>query len=78
MEPERFGESSYSIDTGSGPQILDDVQWADWSSDGSLLVATKAGQLQWRDGDGREVRWEAGLAALTPERTPPPPDARQW
>jgi hypothetical protein len=76
MEPERFGESSYSIDNGSGPQILEDVQWADWSADGRLLVATKAGQLQWRDGDGREVRWETDLAALTPERTPPPPEAR--
>ena len=31
MEPDRFAESSYSIDNGSGPQILEDVQWADWS-----------------------------------------------
>jgi hypothetical protein len=78
MEPERYGESSYSIDNVGGPQVLEDVQWADWSGDGRLLVATRAGQLQWRDGDGRGVRWEADLAALAPERTPPPDDAMQW
>jgi hypothetical protein len=78
MEPERYGESTYSLDDGSGRRVLEDVQWADWSGDGTLLVATKAGQLQWRDQDGQGVRWEVDLAALTPERTPPPAEARQW
>lgn len=77
-EPERFGESSYSIDTGSGPSVLDDVQWADWSADGRLLVATRDGRLQWRDQDGESVRWEFDLARMAPERTPPPPEAREW
>ncbi len=78
MEPDRYGESSYSLDTGSGPHVLDDVQWADWSGDGRLLVATRDGRLQWREADGRAVRWETDLAALTPEPVPPPAEARQW
>jgi hypothetical protein len=77
MEPERYGEPAYSLDPGSRPRVLDEVQWADWSSDGRLLVATRDGRLQWRDQD-EAVRWEADLAALTPERTPPPPEAMQW
>lgn len=78
MEPERYGESSYSIDDGSGPRVLDDVQWAEWSGDGRLLVATRAGRLQWRDEDGEAVRWETDLAALAPEPSAPPAEAREW
>ena len=36
----------YAVDD----QVLDDVQWADWSADGRLLVATVDGRLQVRDG----------------------------
>jgi hypothetical protein len=78
MEPERYGESTYSLDDGSGARVLDDVQWADWSADGRLLVATKDGRIQWRGDDGTEVRWQTDLAALTPDPAPAPPEAHHW
>ncbi len=78
MEPNRYDGASYSLDNGSGPRILDDVQWADWSDDGRLLVATRDGRLQWRDSDGQTVRWEVDLAALSPHPSPPPAEALEW
>jgi hypothetical protein len=55
---------------------LEDVQWADWSADGRLLVATVDGRLQVRDGSA--VSGEVDLAALTPDPQPPPPLATRW
>jgi hypothetical protein len=62
----------YAVDD----EVLDDVQWADWSADGRLLVATIDGRLQVRDGS--TVSGEVDLAALTPDPQPPPPEARRW
>ncbi len=62
----------YAVDD----EVLDDVQWADWSADGRLLVATVDGRLQVRDGS--TVAGEVDLAALTPDPQPPPPHATHW
>jgi hypothetical protein len=62
----------YAVDD----QVLDDVQWADWSADGRLLVATVDGRLQVRDGS--TVSGEVDLAALTPDPQPPPALATRW
>ncbi|MGH8940428.1 MAG: hypothetical protein ACRDV2_13945, partial [Actinomycetes bacterium] len=80
MGPDRYGAAAYSlVDGGNGhPHPLDDVQWADWSADGRLLVATRAGSLQCRSPDGLEVGWEQDLARLAPEPVPPPPEAGRW
>ena len=50
-----------------------DAQWADWTVDGRLLVATTAGELQVRD--GAEV---VDLAGLEPDPRPPPAEAARW
>jgi hypothetical protein len=59
---------------------LPDVQWADWSADGKLLVATTDGRLQVRAGDPRELEvvWEADLAPFEPDPQPPPREASRW
>jgi hypothetical protein len=57
---------------------LDAVQWADWSADGNLLVATVDGRLQVRASDGHAVEWEHDLSATEPDPTPPPAHASAW
>ena len=57
---------------------LTDVQWAEWSHGGDLLVATKDGRLQVRTRDGQEVTWEHDLSQDSPHPTPPPPEASHW
>ena len=58
--------------------VLDGVHWADWASDGRLLVATTAGELQVRAADGTTVVWRHDLAAMAPDPAPPPPEAARW
>jgi hypothetical protein len=78
--PDRYAAPAYSlVDGGDGdPRLLDDVQWADWSADGRLLVATRGGRLQCRTPDGLDVSWEQDLAGLAPDPVPPPAEARRW
>ncbi|HXH83287.1 MAG TPA: hypothetical protein VNN07_10195 [Candidatus Tectomicrobia bacterium] len=73
-------EIRYELVGPDGPAPLDDVQWADWAGDGSLLVATRDGRLQVRQGPPERlvVAWEHDLASLTPETAPPPAHAREW
>jgi hypothetical protein len=59
-----------------GDEVLVDAQWADWTVDGRLLVATTAGELQVRD--GAEVVWREDLAGLEPDPQPPPAEAARW
>ena len=59
-----------------GDEVLVDAQWADWTVDGRLLVATTAGDLQVRD--GAEVVWREDLAGLEPDPQPPPAEAARW
>jgi hypothetical protein len=76
-----YGAASYELRKGPAEpvhRLLDDVQWADWSRDGRLLVATTSGRLQIRDGASLAVTWEADLAAMRPTPEPPPASARTW
>jgi hypothetical protein len=47
---------------------LDDLQWADWSREGELLVATRIGLLQIREleGESPEILFEVDLSNLEP------------
>jgi hypothetical protein len=58
---------------------LRDVQWADWSRDGRLLVATMTGELEVRDDPGREdASWRHDLSSMTPSPQPAPAEASRW
>jgi hypothetical protein len=70
-------ELRYVIVDGGGRRELDDVQWADWDSQGRLLVATAEGRLQIL-GDARRPDWEVDLSGRVPEPVPPPPEASEW
>jgi hypothetical protein len=79
LPPDDF-EFGYDLRIGDTVVELPDVQWADWSADGRLLVATTDGRLQVRAGDPREldVVWEADLTPFEPDPQPPPREAAQW
>lgn len=47
-------------------ELLLDARWADWTTDGRLLVATTAGHLQVRDGE--RLLWDRDLASTSPTR----------
>lgn len=74
------GAINYRLEDRSGALPLPDVQWADWSARGQLLVATTEGRLQVRNYSygHTTVAWEYDLAALSPDPTEPPPEARHW
>ena len=61
-----------------GAGELEGVQWADWSPDRRLLVATVDGRLQVRSPDARSVEWEHDLSVLEPDPTPPTAEASSW
>jgi hypothetical protein len=65
-------EVLYELD---GVGELEGVQWADWSKEGQLLVATVDGRLQVRASDGLAVEWEQNLSVLEPDPTPRPAEA---
>ena len=73
-------EFAYDLRIDDSVRELPDVQWADWSRDGRLLVATTDGRLQVRVGDPRdlEVVWETDLARLHPDPQPAPSEASRW
>ncbi len=57
------------------------MQWADWNSEGKLLVATVEGKLQIRelqDLDNEKVTFEADPAFGKPDPQPAPVWARDW
>jgi hypothetical protein len=70
----------YEVKDRDDMMVLGDVQWADWDADGRLLVATRDGRLEIRDGahPTRPGAEHADLAALAPAPAPPPDEARQW
>ena len=72
--------ATYWLEAHGELVVLDDVQWADWAHDGSLLVATVDGRLQQRRPDGgRDAdAVEIDLAPERPEPTPPPAWASEW
>ena len=75
-----WGSPRYELEVDGRSVLLDDAQWADWSSAGSLLVATRAGALEVREAPYGvdQARWREDLARLRPSPTPPPPEASSW
>lgn len=78
--PARTKELCYELIENGKLTPVKDAQWADWSADGRLLVATTDGKLQIRDYSGRatSVQSEMDLRSLTPNPSPPPNEAYQW
>jgi hypothetical protein len=68
----RYGPPDYRLDG----EPLTGVQWADWSADGLLLLATEDGRLQVRQGG--EVSWETDLSGFSPDPQAPPAEADRW
>ena len=70
----------YSLESNGDLELLEDVQWADWSQEGRLLVATRSGWLQKRTlkDDSSEILFEADLSTLEPNPTPAPAWAQTW
>jgi hypothetical protein len=71
---------AYSLQTETQLELLDDLQWADWDSEGRLLVATRCGRLQIRNLDaGRaQLEFDEDLTRLEPDPTPAPAWAQHW
>ena len=70
----------YSLESNGDLELLDDLQWADWSREGHVLAATRAGQLQVRclDGGRSDIMSEVDLSSLEPDPTPAPSWAQRW
>lgn len=70
----------YSVESNGDLELLDDLQWADWSREGHLLVATRSGKLQVRslDGDCSEIIFEEDLSGIEPNPAPAPSWAQRW
>ncbi len=70
----------YSLESNGDLEILDDLQWADWSRNGHLLVATRSGLLQIRnlESNGFPILFEADLSNLEPTPTAAPDWAQRW
>jgi hypothetical protein len=78
-EPGR-GPARYAVADGGARELpLHGVQWADWTRDGRLLVATTDGELQVRE-DPRDPAavWRFDCASLLPDPAPPPALAHDW
>jgi hypothetical protein len=58
--------------------VVEGAQWADWTPDGNLAVATQGGALQIRDGMGERVLRESVLTEAQPQPTPAPAWAAEW
>ncbi len=67
----------YRLEEDRRVMALGGVQWAEWSSDGQLLVATDDGRIQAREG-GTAVTWEYDLSGAKPDPRPAPEDAHRW
>ena len=73
--------ATYALSDGADIHILDDVQWADWSRRGYLLVATLDGTLQVREVvrlDKFSVVFSTDVGLMQPEPQEPPEIARRW
>ncbi|MEM8809840.1 MAG: hypothetical protein AAGF01_27795 [Cyanobacteria bacterium P01_G01_bin.38] len=70
----------YSLESDGDLEVLDDLQWADWDTEGRLLVATRCGKLQVRNlnADHPKIVFEENLALLEPNPTPSPEWAQRW
>ncbi len=68
----------YSLNCSGARRALPDMQWADWTGDGLLAVASQTGDLQVRDATGRRVIHEARLSDQEPEPKMAPAWAGEW
>ncbi len=76
---EWYSELRYEIQMGEETQTLSEVQWADWSAAGDLLVATWSGDLRILSGtDLSTCNWEYSLADIRPNPIPSPSWAKHW
>jgi hypothetical protein len=75
------GRARYElVETDGRIEPLDDVQWADWSRDGRLLVATNQGELQIRNGSSGvwTTTWTYDINQDEIAPRPAPPAAMRW
>jgi len=70
----------YALESNGDIELLDDLQWADWSREGDLLVALCSGRLQVRslEGDRPTILFDADLSNLGATPTPAPPWVQNW
>ena len=70
----------YALESNGDIELLDDLQWADWSREGDLLVALCSGRLQVRslEGDRPTILFDADLSNLGATPTPAPPWVQSW
>jgi hypothetical protein len=83
MGKDYYGASSvvYALSCGDEVQLLEDVQWADWSRSGELLIATSQGVLKQvvvNSLSDQQVVFEEDRVVLTPDPQEPPGLARRW
>jgi hypothetical protein len=71
------GQVVYEVTEADAMTTLEDVHW---DADGRLLVATREGRLEIRDGARPTLATapHAELAALAPEPAPAPAEAHAW
>jgi len=71
---------AYSLQGDGEIELLNDLQWADWDSEGHLLVATRSGRIQVRrlDRDGSQLLFEQDLSFSEPSPVPAPAWAQRW
>jgi hypothetical protein len=72
-----WGAARYALEADGDRIALEDVQWADWSRDGALLVATRAGAIEVREAPFTidDARWRSDLSVLRPTPEAPPAEA---
>lgn len=71
---------AYSLEGDGDLTVLDRVQWADWDTNGHLLLATHDGRLQEWDlstPEGKRL-FEADLSLLEPKPEAAPAWAQRW
>ena len=77
--PHEAKDIEYAIVARGRRRPLDDAQWADWTAEGRLLIATRAGRLQIREGASFDrITFDVDLAAMSPTPLPPPAAASAW
>jgi hypothetical protein len=76
----KTGPPEYWIEREGAEDLepLPGAQWADWSRDGRLLVATTAGALEVRDEPSGGATWSVDLGRLQPDPQAAPAEASSW
>lgn len=72
------GPPVYWLSSADDMEVLDEVQRADWDSQGRLLVATAGGLLQARSVAGEATVEAADLGDMSPDPQSAPDWAQRW